>query len=155
MEQKRHARSVVTTVVMLLVLWLSGCITVKDSPAPGCIEYVGFPAAGGCSGKTAILDLSVEPEEACLDITANNCNGGVLEIHNECDETFTLGGVPIGPGDYVSLDVVKEDDGFSLVEVSSNFSEYIPQVDEKIELVGVLGSREIWVRFTKTRQLCE
>jgi hypothetical protein len=147
-------RSAVTTTVVLMLLLLSSCI-VKDSPAPGCIEYLGPPPVGGCFGKTAILDLRVEPAEACLDITINNCNGGVLEIHNACDEAFKLGGVTISPGDRANLDVVLEGTGHALVEVSSNFSTFIPEADERVELVGTLGEREITVSFTKTRKLCE
>jgi hypothetical protein len=155
MEQRRYIRLVATAVAALSALLLSSCIVVKDSPAPGCVEYIGFPTAGGCFGKTAIVDMTVEPESECLDITVNNCNGGILEIRNGCDEAFTLGGVTVAPGDRVALDVVEGDGEYWLVEVNSNFSAYIPKVDERIELVGTLGSREIRVAFTKTRQLCE
>jgi hypothetical protein len=141
--------------VALMLLLLGGCIVVKDSPAPGCIEYIGFPMAGGCYGKTAILDLSVDPEEECLDITANNCNGGILEVHNGCNEAFVLGGVTIAPGDRAGLDVTEEGNEHSLVEVSSNFSEYIPESDERVQIAGTLGSRAVWVTFTKTGKLCE
>jgi hypothetical protein len=151
MLRRRYAR----LAVALFVLLLSGCIVVKDSPAPGCIEYIGFPVAGGCFGRTAILDLSVEPEEECLDITVNNCNGGILEIHNGCNEVFVLGGATIAPGDRVGLDVVREGSAHSLVEVSSNFSEYVTEVDERVELLGTLGDREVGVAFTKTGPLCE
>jgi hypothetical protein len=144
----------VTTTILLLALLLSACI-VKDSPAPGCIEYLGAPPVGGCFGKTAILDLRVEPAETCLDITVNNCNGGVLEIHNGCDEAFILGGVTISPSDRANLDVVPEGTGHALVEVSSNFSTYVPEVDERVELVGTLGDQQVQVSFSKTRQLCE
>jgi len=154
MKRRRSIPLLVATTTVLMVLLLSGCI-VKDSPAPGCIEYLGAPPVGGCFGKTAILDLRVEPAEACLEITVNNCNGGVLEIHNGCDETFTLGGVTIAPGDRTSLDVVSKGTGHTLVEVSSNFSTYVPEVDERVELVGTLGGQEVKVSFTKTRKLCE
>lgn len=137
-----------------LSLVLAGCIVVKDSPAPGCIKTIGFRSVGGCFGKTAILDLSVEPASECLDITVNNCNGGVLSIRNGCTEAFTLGGVTIAPGDYESLDVVSEDGEHALVSVSSNFSDYVPEADESVELTGALGSQEVRVAFTKTGPLC-
>lgn len=152
MQQKKSA---LATTVALMVLLLGGCIVVKDSPAPGCIEYIGFPMAGGCFGKTAILNLSVDPEEECLDITVNNCNGGILEVHNGCNEAFILGGMTIASGDHAGLDVVKEGNGYSLVEVNSNFSDYIPELDERVQITGTLGSREVWVTFTKTGKLCE
>jgi hypothetical protein len=155
MQQREFSLSAVATAVALMLLLLSGCIVVKDSPAPGCIEYIGFPMAGGCFGKTAILDLSVDPEQECLDITVNNCNGGILEVHNGCNEAFILGGVTIASGDRAGLDVVKEGNGYSLVEVSSNFSDYIPELDERVQIAGTLGSREVWVTFTKTGKLCE
>ena len=139
----------------VLLLLLSGCLVVSDSPAPGCIEYVGFPASGGCFGTTAILDLEVNPEENCLDITVNNCNGGILEVYNECSEPFVLGGVTIAPGDNVGLDVVQTGSRHTLVEVYSNFSDYAPQVDERVQLTGTLGNREIQVAFTKTAPLCD
>jgi hypothetical protein len=155
----QHLRSTTLTkplMIASLALLLSGCIVVKDSPAPGCVETIGFPISGGCFGKTVILDLTIEPEHECLDITANNCNGGVLEVHNTCQETLLLGGVEISPSDYVGLDVVEgEDRGYSLREESSNFSDFIPEENKSIVITGVLGSQEIKVTFTKTAQLCE
>ncbi len=142
-------------VTLLVVLLLSGCIVVKDSPAPGCVETVGFPTMGGCFGTTAILDLTVEPENECLEITVNNCNGGILEVRNNCGEELFLGGVRVPPSDSVSLDVVEENDAHSLIETYSNFSEYVPATDQSIEVSGTLGSQEIKVTFTKTARLCE
>ena len=138
-----------------LALVLSGCV-VKDSPAPGCVESIGPPIAGGCFGKTAILDLAVEPEIECLVVDVNNCNGGVLEVWNRCDETLVLGGVEVSPPDHVGLDVVEEEGGaYGLVEVDSNFSDHVPEADREIEIVGTLGEREIRLAFTKTAKLCE
>ena len=50
----------------LLAVLLGGCVVKKDSPAPGCVEYWGLSPLGGCFGTTAIIDLEVEPEHACL-----------------------------------------------------------------------------------------
>lgn len=145
-----------TIAMLCLALLLSACIVTKDSPAPGCIQTIGFAGAGGCLGKTAILDLNVEPERECLSIAVNNCNGGVLEVQNSCQETLLLGGVEIPPSDYVSLDVVEAPDGaYSLLDVSGNYSDYVPQEDQHIVLTGLLGSQEIQVAFIKTAQLCE
>jgi hypothetical protein len=150
MRQSRFKRA-----ALLVVLLLSGCIVVKDSPAPGCVETVGFQMMGGCFGKTAILDLTVEPENECLEITVNNCNGGVLEVRNKCVEELVLGGVRVPPSESMGLDVVEENGEHSLIETYSNFSEHVPETDQKIEIAGTLGSQEIKVSFTKTAELCE
>jgi hypothetical protein len=111
---------------------------------------------GGCFGKTVILDLQVEPHLDCLTIEVNNCNGGVLEVRNACSETLLLGGLEIAPLEGpVSLDVVKGEDGqYLLTRTGSNFAEYTPQEDERIEIWGTLGQQEIRVSFTKTKELC-
>ena len=155
MQQSKLIKSTVLITAALLVFLLGGCIVTKDSPAPGCVESIGFPLIGGCFGKTAILDL-VEPENECLTIEVNNCNGGVLEVHNACSETLVLGGAEIPSSDYVSLDVIEQEGGeYSVSEVSSNFSDYVPETDKTIEIVGTLGTQEITIIFTKTAQLCE
>ena len=142
--------------LLTLLLMLSGCVVTQNSPAPGCIKSIGLPMSGGCFGKTAILDLSVKAESPCLDITANNCNGGVLEVDNTCSETLTLGGVDILPSDYVSLDLVEESPGtYALKEISSNFSDYSPPEDQRITITGRMGSQDVTVTFTKTARLCE
>jgi hypothetical protein len=156
MLESRFAKPTVWIAVASLMLLLGGCIVVKDSPAPGCVEFIGFSSVGGCFGKTAILGLAVEPENECLTIAVNNCNGGVLEVHNACDETLVLGGVEIPSSDRVSLDVVEGDDGeYRLTGVSSNFSDYVPEADRKVEVAGTLGEQEIRLAFTKTARLCE
>jgi hypothetical protein len=155
MLESRLAKPLVYIALVALALSLSGCIVTSDSPAPGCVESIGFPMAGGCFGKTAILDLAVEPEIECLDVAVNNCNGGVLEVRNGCDETLVLGGVEVSPADYVSLDVIEEGGAYGLVEVSGNFSDHVPEADEKVELAGTLGTQEIRLAFTKTAKLCE
>ncbi len=145
-----------TIAAISLALLLSACIVTKDSPAPGCIKTIGCAGTGGCLGKTAILDLNVKPEHECLDITVNNCNGGVLEIQNSCPETLLLGGLELVPPDYVSLDVVQGPGGaYSLLDVHGNYSDYVPQEEQHIALTGWLGNQEIEVTFTKTAPLCQ
>ena len=156
MQRSKSATSTMPIIGVLLALLLSGCIVTKDSPAPGCVRSIGLPMSGGCFGKTVILDLTVEPENECLVITVNNCNGGVLEVDNSCHETLVLDGVEIPSSDHVSLDVIEEESGtYSLSEVSSNFSTYIPEEDKSITITGLLGNQEVKVAFTKTAQLCE
>ncbi len=111
---------------------------------------------GGCFGKTVIMDLEVEPAIDCLTIEVNNCNGGILEVSNLCNESFVLGGIEIKSQDRnVGLDVLGKEDGRYLLTVTySNFSDYIPQENEEIELVGTLGDQEERVSFIKTKKLC-
>ena len=111
---------------------------------------------GGCFGKTVIMDLEVEPSIDCLTIEVNNCNGGILEVSNLCNESFVLGGIEIKSQDRnVGLDVLGKEDGrYLLTATYSNFSDYIPQENEEIELVGALGDQEVRVSFIKTKKLC-
>jgi hypothetical protein len=139
--------------LVICTLILSGCI-VKDSPAPGCIESIGLPAAGGCFGKTAIVDLKVAGPE-CITVEANNCNGGVLEIRNACRDTIQLDGIEIVPSGLVSLDMVETDGAIKLIETDSNFSKYIPDIDRQIEVKGAVGNQTIALAFTKTKLLCK
>ena len=152
-----NTKRAIRLLFLVLMLFLSGCAVRKDSPAPGCVEYWGFPPMGGCAGKTVIKDLRVEPDLDCLTIEVNNCNGGVLEVRNACSEVLALGGVEIEPSTGpVSLDVQKEESGeYLLVETASNFALYVPQENERIELQGTLGAQEVKISFTKTKELCQ
>jgi hypothetical protein len=136
----------------LLVLVLGGCAP-QDSPAPGC-RRGGL--MGGCFGKTAIVDLQVQPEIACLEVEANNCNGGVLDVYHTCTETLVLDGIQIPPSEPVTLDVTLTPEGdYSLVEVYSNFSEITPEEDLPVTITGTVGDRPLEITFVKTRPLCE
>ena len=136
------------------LLILSGCI-VKDSPAPGCIESIGIPSAGGCFGKTAIVDLKVVSAPECVIVEANNCNGGVLEIRNTCSEAIQLDGIEIFPSSSISLDMKEVEGSIELMETDSNFSQYIFDLDKRIEITGVIGNQTIKLAFTKTKPLCK
>jgi hypothetical protein len=141
--------------VLLTTVLVVGCMVKKDSPAPGCIEYWGPAPMGGCFGTTAILDLEMEPQLECLEITVNNCNGGILEVSNTCTETLALGQIAIQPGArYVGLDVDKQNGQHVLVSVDSNFSRYIPEGAELVVIQGMLGGREVRISFVKTKALC-
>lgn len=151
----QHINKWLLLVILLVPISIGACLTRKDSPAPGCIEWWLPPLPGGCFGKTAILDLRVEPEMSCLEIDVNNCNGGILEVTNDCAQSLVLGGVEIEPSDgNVGLDVRRENGEYRFVYSSGNFSEYTPQQDERIEVWGTLGAQEVRVSFTKTRELC-
>ena len=97
----------------------------------------------------------MSPEIECLVVAVNNCNGGVLEVQNDCADLLVFDGVAVASGETVVLDVVKEDEERRLVEISSNFSEYIPERDERVEVSGRLGNRDVAITFTKTAPLCE
>ena len=157
MQLHRVKKPLLTICILLMLLSaVAGCV-VEDSPAPGCIKYLfGCAPTGGCFGKSVITDLKVEPAIDCLTIEVNNCNGGILEVSNNCDEPFVLGGVEIGPSEYnVGLDVLGKEDGLYLLTVTySNFSDYIPQENELIELVGTLGDQKVRVSYIKTKELC-
>jgi hypothetical protein len=141
--------------LLLLTVLLAGCLVKKDSPAPGCVEYWGPAPMGGCFGKTAILDLKVEPEIECLEISVNNCNGGILEISNTCAEMLVLSQVTIHPREFnVALDLNKEDGEYVLKPTDSNFSAYVPLEDEFVEIYGMLGGLEVKISFLKTKELC-
>ena len=156
MRQSKSLKLVFLGMIIFLTFIPSACIVTKDSPAPGCVESIGFPSFGGCFGKTAILDLTVEPEIECLTISANNCNGGVLDINNACQKTLLLDGIEISPSSSISLDVVENSNGMhSLNEVWSNFSEYVPAQNTVISATGSLGNQKLEVTFTKSAQLCE
>jgi len=137
------------------LLFLTGCI-VKDSPAPGCVEYIGFSPIGGCNGKTIITDLTLEGFPECVQMTINNCNGGVLEVQNDCSETLILGKLEIPPGESFNLDVqTVSDGGFVLVRTPSNFSNYTPGTDQSVQITGTIGNQTLSMFFLKTAPLCE
>ncbi len=148
--------ALILSVLLLLACAASGCVLVKDSPAPGCREYWGLAPLGGCFGKSVIMDLKVEPELDDLVIEVNNCNGGILEVTNGCDEPFLLGGVEIEALEHcVGLDVAGKEDGrYLLTRTGSNFSDYVPEEDEMIQLTGTLGEQELRISYVKTGRLC-
>jgi len=140
--------------IAICLFILTSCV-IKDSPAPGCRKTIGFPSMGGCSGKTAIVDLEVTSAPNCVIISANNCNGGVLNIRNTCTDTLTLNGVEIDPSDSVNLDAKLVDDAAEWTRAHGNFSDFIPEEDTRFELTGAIGTDPIQIVFTKTKLLCQ
>jgi len=138
-----------------LLFLLTGCI-IKDSPAPGCVEYIGFAPMGGCNGKTILTDLTLEGFPECVQVTLNNCNGGVLEVQNDCSEILILSNLEIPPGESVNLDIKPAADGeFELIRIPSNFSDYSPTTDQSIKITGSIGDQALTISLTKTAPLCE
>ncbi|MBN1120799.1 MAG: hypothetical protein JXJ17_06945 [Anaerolineae bacterium] len=138
-------------IAILIILFLAGCV--EDSPAPGCAKGFGM---GGCFGKTIITGIQVEPEMDCLEIDANNCNGGVLDVRNTCEGTFVLDGNEIGPGDSATFDIeIMLDGSYRLVEGDSNFSALEVSEDLPVSFSGSLDGQQVEIRYTRTAPLCE
>jgi hypothetical protein len=149
----------IVLIVALVLILISGikCFMSEDNPAPGCNQFLGMPSMGGCFGKNAIIDLTVEPEIDGIDIEVNNCNGGVLEVTNRSDIPLVLVEAEIAPEEvYVTFDVLCDENGNPVLKrISSNYSEYIPEKDMYVEINGKLGTQDILITFTKTKKLCE
>ena len=154
-----NSRYLVASVLLLLIVLCGSisCILIEDSPAPGCQKYLGLAPMGGCFGKSAIKDLKVEPSLDCVTIEVNNCNGGVLDVSNRCSQPLILGGIQIRPSDFAILDIkIQQKDSYNtLTRVTSNFSKYIPEKDELIQVTGKLGNQDIKLRYVKTKRLCD
>lgn len=140
----------------MLALALAGCIVIKESPAPGCVKYLGPAPMGGCFGKAVIGDLRVEPGEPCLRIRVNNCNGGIVTVENGCRENLTLGDYVIEPSKLgQSFELMRGADGIVQVNRSAgNFGRYRPEADDNLSKEGALGGRKLTVSYTKTGPLC-
>ena len=152
-----YLRFIPLTLGLATISMLSGCIIIKDSPAPGCTTSIG-PLIGGCSGKTILSHLNVTPETACLKISVNNCNGGILEIDNSCSNDFNVAGFTIRSLHEMSFDIVKSngsDNTFSLKESDGNFSRYQVKKDKHINFSALLGTKPVNISFTKTAPLCK
>jgi hypothetical protein len=148
-------KTLLMVMVCLIAATAPGCLVKRDSPAPGCIEYWGPAPMGGCFGKAVILDLKVEPHSECLEITVNNCNGGVLEVSNSCAEILFLNQITVHPGErHVVLDLENQNGGYVLRSTDGNFSAHVPSEDELVEIRGLLGPLEIKISFLKTKELC-
>jgi len=154
MRPGRRAHWRLILAVPLIVL-IGGCVVKKDSPAPGCVEYWGPAPMGGCLGTTAILDLKVEPEHECLEITVNNCNGGIVEVSNACAEMLVLNQITVHPGErHVGLDLDRQNGEYVLIPTDGNFSDHIPGENEFVKITGMLGAEEVKISFVKTKELC-
>ena len=149
-------KGLVIFLLVAVVLVSLSCIVSENSPAPGCNTGSGcIPVMGGCFGKTVIQDLEVTGPD-CLLVEANNCNGGVLEIANACFEPFILVNEEVPSAESASFDLRQTSDGdIELIEISSNFSDFIPESNQFIELSGKLGDISVEISFVKTALLCK
>ena len=87
----------------------------------------------GCFGKTAITDVSQNPENNCLTVNVNNCRGGDLSITNNCDVNLDLIGAHIPAGQNYEIEGTKLSDG------------------ENIVIGGKLGTKDIDITYSKRR----
>lgn len=143
------------SVLLVALILASACIRIKDSPAPGCVEYIGPAPMGGCFGKSVIKDLRIEPQTPCLRLKVNNCNGGVLEAENTCDDTAYIGGHEFRPSSRFAFEIVRDENGgFSAAPARGNFASYKPAQDESLRVGGVIGNTSITISYTKTKELC-
>ncbi len=141
--------------LLALSLLLMACgVVLHDSPAPGCVRWLGHAPLGGCQGKHVITQLEVQGAPACLTVTANNCNGGMLEVTNACDQPLVLDGATLAAGERAGWDVLPTEEGFRLVPVAGNFAQFLPAHDTEVVLRGQVGQTPIEVRFLKTGPLC-
>ncbi len=138
------------SVVFLLGFVTFACVT-KPSPAPGCQKTL-FPTFGGCFGKTVIRDLSYSGP-ACLHIEVNNCQGGELQVQNDCSSPLTLGDLVIAAGERLNLDLAEDGAGYRLVRRAS-IPTYTPGEELHLTFNGTLGADLINLSFTKTAPLC-
>jgi len=152
----KNKKRIVMIIITVLLISIS-CGASEVSPAPGCSTGGGcFPVMGGCFGKTVILDLVVTGGGDCFNVRVNNCNGGVLTIENGCEETLVFGEDEIPPGVSRTVDVRPTTGGqFELIRNPSNFSEFVPESDQSIEVIGMLGDQTVRISFIKTARLCE
>lgn len=146
-----HAAKFITLLITLTLL--GGCgIPYYVSEAPGCTRWIGANI-GGCSGVTAIENLKIEPAIECLTARANNCNGGMIEIWNDCEQTLVIGDLIYPP--HNDLDVIQDAEGNWIpVESDGNFVRQIPAQDIQLTLAGRLGEQEVKLSFTKSAPLC-
>ncbi len=136
-----------------VMLLLVACLVIHDSPAPGCIERLGPAPLGGCAGTTIITDLQVIPAR-CLDVAANNCNGGVLEVQNRCSEAAQLDGLPLPPDNSLSLDIVPIGSGYRLTTTAGNVALTVPTHTLRLTFTGTAAGGPLTVTFAKTAPLC-
>ncbi|MFC1510163.1 hypothetical protein ACFL49_00695 [Candidatus Omnitrophota bacterium] len=149
------------------------CAVVKDSPAPGCMEFDKKGCHQCCHGITIIKDLKVEPEISCLKIEENNCEGGMLGVVNECqdklilaDKVFPFGSLMPTRGGMVEqynaerivyyLELVESSKGEVVVQLlDDNYSKYIPDEQKHFQIKGSIKGQVFNMSYVKTTAFCD
>lgn len=108
---------------------LTGCVT---SPAPGCSFYL-IPGPTGCFGKTAVSNVSLNPENQCIKLQVNNCLGGSIRVDNKCNEDLNIAGMHISKSDRGTIEVSQ------LIEGGAQ------------TLNGKLGENTVEIKYIKRR----
>jgi hypothetical protein len=148
------------SLILLLIIVIAGCVSFSE--APGCNNS---PFIGGCFGTHLIKNLTVEPEISCLKIESNNCNNGVIEILNYCEENVTIAGIKMEekrineygtviPSD-LTIDPIRKPSGEIIVNNTlGNYGNYEPTFDDFITINGTVGNTSIKISYVKTKSLC-
>ena len=123
---------------------------VKET-APGCSLGAGI---AGCTGKSIITNLIIDPDVGCVKIKPNNCNGGVLEIENSCDSAFLIGGFDMPAKSTATVELIKENGAYRAKEARGNLASYFPQTNEDAGFTAQSGSKKIKIALVKTAKLC-
>jgi len=141
---------------LLPLIFISGCI-VKDSPAPGCLQYWPFEWSGGCFSKFAIINTRIEPKVDCIGLDVNNCNVPDISLINRCEETIFLEGneivyercVPsmqhywIVPNDNGTITLIKQTQ-------SNRFDEEgCSRQNENITAKLIIGNNELLLKYLR------
>ncbi|MFH1587563.1 MAG: hypothetical protein ABID38_06935 [Candidatus Diapherotrites archaeon] len=118
------------------------------------LPILGILSSGcmdGCGWKDSyITDLRVEPSIPCLSVSVNNCNGGVLEIINDCDENFEIGDALIYSNYNDAIEIVRNPKGQTLVmESNGNYTSYVPDEDIFLSANGNIGEKIISISYVK------
>ena len=133
---------------------IGGCIRVKDSPAPGCVEYLGWTPMGGCLGNAVIKDVSVDSKVDCLTVGPNTCNGGILTVENRCKEKVVIEGLEIKLI-HDDIEIIRGKGDEVVVEhTHGNFATYKPAEDDSISAEGSIEKTKFTISYTKTWPLC-
>jgi len=132
-------------------------VVIKDSPAPGCIQYApGMSQMGGCFGKAIIKDLNVRPRIRCLSVGVNNCNGGIIEISNKCEEEFIIGDTKIKNDGYAYFELSRDNNNNVYInQPGNNCARYKPAIDDQLSITGFVGDKSVTISYTKTAPLCD
>jgi len=133
-------------------------MTIRDSPAPGCIIRTGGPTFGGCNGKTIITNVNFDAP-SCFGAKASNCNGGVLEIFNRCKESVWLGDLEVLPltnvRSFPTIEFIKDETGNIKAQYTEgNYASYIPEQNETLSITGRIGEQQITISYMKSKKLC-